>query len=371
MVEISRHVRGIKGLYLATDCFSEEVEKRIFLSGYKDGTNERTLNNGGKVPWRAGHVSGPSEWPDDYFKLVNLIRDCGLLPGYVPPDYCFRIVYPEGAGFFHHYDSRHRWGEVIVGVTVGQSGVIYFVPKDGQESLLPPGRDSIEVVLPRRSIYVMSDASRYDWKHGIVKHRPTHPSPSWNTNNLRISLTLRSKKVYSDVYLERQLLNETDVMKRAELSTRIAEQKKFYPVLKKNGPKLTKSEVEEQRKKANALLDFMDSGAIPAHLRFHQHEVTSPLPKSDNRSGVASASAPAAATVFPGRGRLLGSADDDDDKEMKNVLEASIRSYAKEEAARKRKIDLVDLVSSCEEEDDEKKESICKKKTPEVITIDH
>ena len=115
----------------------------------------------------------------------------------------------------------------------------------------------------------------------------------------------------------------------------------------------------------------MDSGAIPAHLRFHQHEVTSPLPKSDNYSGAALALAPAAAAVFPGSGMPLGSADDnDDDKEMENVLEASIRSYAKEEAARKRKIDLVDLVSSGEEEDDQKKESICKKKTPEVIAID-
>lgn len=356
MVEISRNVNGIEGLHLATDCFSEEVEKRIFLSGYKDGTNEKTLN-GKKVPWRAGRFSGPTDWPDDYFKLVNQIRDCGLVPGYVPPDYCFRIAYPVGAGFFRHYDSRHRWGEVIVGVTLGQSGVMYFVPKDG--------RDSIRVVLPRRSIYVMSGASRYDWKHGIDKHQPTHPSPSWNSNNLRISLTLRSKKVFSDVYLERQLQNETDLEKRAELSARIAEQKKFYPVLEKNGPRLTKAEMEIQRKKANALLDFMDSGAIPAHLRFHQHEVTFPLPNSytsneyDNRSR--SGAGAAAAAVFPGSGRLLGSADDDD-KEVKHVIEASIRSYAKEEAARKRKIDLVDLVSSDDEEDAQKKESIRRKK---------
>jgi len=92
----------------------------------------------------------------------------------------------------------------------------------------------------------------------------------------------------------------------------------------------------------------MGSGAIPAHLRFHQHEVTFPLPKSDtsnkydNFSGAALALAPDAA-VFPGSGRLLGSADDDD-KEMKNVLGASIRSYAEEEAARRkrRKVDQHD-----------------------------
>ncbi len=86
MVEISRHVNGIQGLHLATECFSEEVEKRMFLSGYK-GTEKQI-----KKKKRGGDISGPTDWPHDYFKLVNLIRDCGLLPGYVPPDYCFRVV---------------------------------------------------------------------------------------------------------------------------------------------------------------------------------------------------------------------------------------------------------------------------------------
>jgi hypothetical protein len=90
-----------------------------------------------------------------------------------------------------------------VGINLGQSGVIYFVPKDRDEAMLPPGMDSIRVTLPRRSIYVMSGASRFDWTHGIAKQQPIYPSPSWNKENVRISLTFRSTKVFSDVYLER------------------------------------------------------------------------------------------------------------------------------------------------------------------------
>ncbi len=372
MVEISRNAHGIEGLHLATECFTEEVEKRIFSSGYMGSED---------IGKRTGKASGPMKWPCDYNKLANLIRDCGLLPGYVPPDYCFRVVYPIGAGFGHHYDSRHRWGEVIVGVTLGQSGVVYFVPKDGQESLLPPGKDSIRVALPRRSIYVMSGASRYDWKHGIVKHQPIHPPPPWNTRNLRISLTFRSKKIFSDVYLERQLQNETDMKKRAELNARISAQKQFYAVLGYNDPRVTKGEEEEQRRKANKLLDMMDSDVIQAQLRFRQHEVTFPLPisyksnKYENSSNAASALAPAA--VFPGSGRLLGSADDE---EMKSAIDASLRSFAKEQAARRRKNDHSSrssdegmIVLSSDDDEDQKKESpICKKKRPnEVIVIDN
>ncbi len=341
MVEISRNVHGIEGLHLATECFSEEVEKRIFSAGYTGSKNN------GK---RSGSIANPKNWPCDYNKLVNLIRNCGLLPEYVPPDYCYRVVYPPGAGFYHHFDSRHRWGEVIVGITLGQSGVIYFVPKDGQELMLPPGKDSIRVTLPRRSIYVMSGASRYDWKHGIVKQQPSNPPPFWNESNMRISLTFRSKKVFSDIYLERQLQNETDVEKRAEITARIFAQKKFYPVLKKNGSKLPRNEVDEQRNYANALLNMMDSGVIRDQLRFHQHEVTFPLPisytcnKYDNHSGAALALAPA--TVFPGSGRLLGSTDDN---EMKNALDASLRSFSEEQAARKRKNDHGSRSSSTKE----------------------
>ena len=92
-----------------------------------------------------------------------------------------RYMYFIGAGFQHHFDSRYRWGETVVGVSLGQPSTIYFqpgnakqkkkgIPTQEQQSILSvrvkeyPKSESfaIEVTLPRRSIYVMSGASRVE-----------------------------------------------------------------------------------------------------------------------------------------------------------------------------------------------------------------
>ena len=127
-----------------------------------------------------------------------------------------------------------RWGETVVGVSLGQSSVIYFCPdcrtqsgkalsdavrsrrntqytsSDGPvktELVIKETNVSfaIEIELPRRSIYIMSENARYELKHGIraVKKPAAGTAPSWNPHGERRSLTLRAHKAYSNVYLER------------------------------------------------------------------------------------------------------------------------------------------------------------------------
>jgi len=38
-----------------------------------------------------------------------------------------------GAGFQHHFDSRYRWGETVVGVSLGQPSTIYFQPGNAKQ----------------------------------------------------------------------------------------------------------------------------------------------------------------------------------------------------------------------------------------------
>jgi hypothetical protein len=89
MIQIFRNVGGIEGLHLATDCFTEEVARRIFTSidesKYQSGKRTKGGEPTGLCRWLY-------DWPEDYIKLTNLIRDCGLLPDYVPPDYCLRLM---------------------------------------------------------------------------------------------------------------------------------------------------------------------------------------------------------------------------------------------------------------------------------------
>jgi hypothetical protein len=182
--------------------------------------------------------------------------------------------------------------------------------------------------------------------------------------NMRKSLTFRSTKVFSDVYLERKLAdNDLDATRRVMWQTRKEAQDKYKP-------KGNKAEVAQERQNASALLNMIDSGIIPAQLRFAQHEVTFPLPPgvvvtqqrgafgnyssggfgtSGSGRSVAAASVPpavaparaAAAAVFQGEGRQLGSSANNsgvgDDDIMPMAINASLRSLAEEREARAEK----------------------------------
>ena len=394
MVRITRNVGGIEGLHLATDCFTEEVERRIFTSIDESGYQSGKRTWGGQP---TGLIRWPYDWPQDYIKLTNLIRDCGLLPDYVPPDYCLRLMYPPKAGFQFHHDSQYRWGEVIVGINLGQEGTMMFTPDKPEDafdhaqftsefaSKAAGVNKSMRIKLPRRSIYVMSGKSRYVYKHGIAQQKPQMAPPSWNTLNMRKSLTFRSTKVFSDVFLERQLnaaatgASANDVAKRMQWQSRKEAQDKYKP-------RGNKAEVAQQRQTANSLLNMMESGIIPSHLRFARSEVTFDLPPgvgvaaqqqqqqqsvlhgySSGRFGggggggsgggiVAAAAAPLAFAAFQGEGRQLGSSISSsivggagrNDDMMEMAINASLRSLAEERAKRKRMSDEGASSESCE-----------------------
>ena len=155
--------------------------------------------------------------------------------------------------------------EFVMGVTLGQEGTMIFIPQKEKDkkhlTTISNGKQkSVRVQLPRRSMYIMSGQSRTDWKHGIMKQKPTNQPPVWNKLNMRKSLTFRSTKVFSDVYLERQIQIETDPMKRQELVLRQTAQAKFKPVGGYGGPKLTKDEIDAERKKSLIVLQHMELG---------------------------------------------------------------------------------------------------------------
>lgn len=130
------------------------------------------------------------------------MRDCGLQPDLVTPDYCMSLSYPPNAVFPIHWDSRYRWGEYVLGVSMGSSAYITFHPVD--KTL-----QNVRVELPRRSVYVMTGESRTDWKHslnGVL--RPgfgVHAPLCWNPEGMRRSLTFRCTKQYNYDAMQHQL----------------------------------------------------------------------------------------------------------------------------------------------------------------------
>ena len=278
MARVVHNVGGVRGLHVALDVFDEAVERRLFdlVGGHAFDAEKRD-----------GVVWDLPRFPVDIFRLCNAVRDCGVFPEFLTPNYAHYINYPEGgkSQFMAHFDSRYRWAETVVGISFGRGSIIYFTPdakhlKDAPPPDAPPdagsGADAfrsrvvhgvqsfaIELELPRRSIYIMSGESRTLWKHGI---RPQTASrlaafsapPPWNPLGARRSIILRCQKAFSDACLQQQLARTPD---DTRLRERIAAQAKFKAAEGECGPDLVA-----------AYLRALD--VLPVSARFRSDEVT-------------------------------------------------------------------------------------------------
>ncbi|KAH9939964.1 hypothetical protein B0H21DRAFT_780430 [Amylocystis lapponica] len=144
--------------------------------------------------------------------LADLLRP--LLPSHThallfpPPDASTRArqailnLYWPGEGITPHVDLLDRFGDGIVGVSLGSGCVMRFdrVAGDGMHGAEERGR--WDVYLPQGSVLVMSEEARYGWTHGIEKRMEdlvedsgeserAAESCSWVERDVRLSITFR------------------------------------------------------------------------------------------------------------------------------------------------------------------------------------
>ncbi|KAJ6619024.1 hypothetical protein B0H10DRAFT_2027336 [Mycena sp. CBHHK59/15] len=73
-------------------------------------------------------------------------------------------LYNPGEGIKPHVDLLKRFGDGIVGISLGSSCVMKFARVEETEQSLP-----LNLFLPERSLIVLSGDARYYWTHGIEK----------------------------------------------------------------------------------------------------------------------------------------------------------------------------------------------------------
>lgn len=148
----------------------------------------------------------------------------------------------------------------------------------------------VTMTLPPNSMYVMSGASRYDWRHGINVNQHNHPLPSprtnsnpllfpsWNPDNLRRAVIFRSTKVFSNVSLqleyERAVLSgDTEAAERLEqrvqASTRYPPDAHNSPIMRRASPE----EIAAMRAQAHDVLQTLHEGNGVHRLRFAVRDV--------------------------------------------------------------------------------------------------
>ncbi|KAG5644820.1 hypothetical protein DXG03_007642 [Asterophora parasitica] len=118
-------------------------------------------------------------------------------------------LYQPGEGITPHIDLLRRFGDGIIGVSLGSGCVMQFAKAGANGGMSSPSmspskeieRDSWDVYLPERSVIVLSEDARYGWTHGIGKDTRDYvalPSSgiegtagTWIERGVRLSITFR------------------------------------------------------------------------------------------------------------------------------------------------------------------------------------
>jgi len=105
-------------------------------------------------------------------------------------------LYRPGEGISPHVDLLRRFGDGIVGVSLGDGGVVMrFARADVGED-----GDEYDVWLPSRSVLVLTGEARYKWTHGIAPRLRDKVEVvageegdgwMWQERGLRVSVTFR------------------------------------------------------------------------------------------------------------------------------------------------------------------------------------
>lgn len=364
---IYRDAGGVPGLHVLTGAFSEEIERHLFfLHPY---FRERDLLGSG--PLRGGELrtgglcyGTPDELPREIYQLANVVKDSGLFPDMLTPDYAQFWSYPLGGtapyAFHAHFDSRFRWGETVGGATLGQGCKMSYYPanKIAKEAFQPRAMSGdliveagssekgayVDIYLPRGSIYIMSGGSRYDFRHAIhqmsaINLRHFAPPPAWNACGARRSIILRSTKPYADKVLEglcndaklcaQESGSEADLHLLSALQARIKASNQFLPAIYElsGGDKMPEAELKALVDcKLECLRELQASGTTAS--RFPQGGFGCASPPS--ASPGAALSAPFSGSGRPlGRGPAARSAEEAeaaDARQLQQAILASMRT---------------------------------------------
>ncbi|XP_051169030.1 alkylated DNA repair protein alkB homolog 8 [Leptopilina boulardi] len=155
------------------DVSSELKHRRVKHFGYKFCYDTNTVN-----------IDDPiTPIPQDYHFLQKLFNEaeCG---GHEFDQITINRYLP-GQGIPPHIDTHSVFENTILSLSLGSSSVMDF----------KRGKEKISILLPARSLLIMSDESRYAWSHGIC---PRHNDTTQNENGttvqkrgIRTSFTFR------------------------------------------------------------------------------------------------------------------------------------------------------------------------------------
>lgn len=107
---IIHNAMGVPGLHVAVNVFEPELHLKLFQNAVFT-TNTVPFVHDSPVPLQQANLhplsppTATSPWPDDWHRLINAVRDCGLFSQATIPDNAYGLTYDRNSCFPCHHDG--------------------------------------------------------------------------------------------------------------------------------------------------------------------------------------------------------------------------------------------------------------------------
>lgn len=176
------------GLKYYPNVITDEIEKILVdwidQQKWNESLSRRTQHYGYEYDYRSRSAAKPTNAIDGpLLDLAQSLQENNIMT----PEQCIINEYTINQNISAHIDAL-IFGPVVVSVSLLAPTLMLFTK----------GTESFQIVLEPRSMVILTDEARYNWKHEIVK-RQTFTLPSGSiynkpSNYRRISLTYRTMK---------------------------------------------------------------------------------------------------------------------------------------------------------------------------------
>ncbi|XP_064608870.1 alkylated DNA repair protein alkB homolog 8-like [Liolophura sinensis] len=186
------------GLILREDFVSEDYEAALLATidfndvspgAQKDLKQRRVKHYGYEFLYGVNNVNPHQPLPQGIPKECERLISEALSAGFIAhrPDQLTVNQYSPGQGIPPHVDTPSAFEDGLMSVSLGSQVIMEFQHPDGRH---------VSVLLPRRSLLVMTGESRYVWSHAITPRKSdivTSPAGGLTlaTRGTRTSLTFR------------------------------------------------------------------------------------------------------------------------------------------------------------------------------------
>nr|XP_020654392.1 alpha-ketoglutarate-dependent dioxygenase alkB homolog 7, mitochondrial [Pogona vitticeps] len=162
---------------------AQEVEPQFRRRRYEDGHWDGAIHK--------YRETEKSHWSKESHEILQRVRDAAFPPG-MPQLTQVHVLDLHKSGYIKpHVDSVKFCGCTIAGLSLLSSSVMHLVSEQNPE-------DWLDLLLERRSLYILRGPARYEFTHEILKDEESFFNGRKITRERRISVICRNLPLSSD-----------------------------------------------------------------------------------------------------------------------------------------------------------------------------